>query len=191
MNRRFVSVLVVATITGFAAGDESSPHSVSTRAAHSGYDRRVSEIEANAHEKLIGAAHDYVKLLKVAQAEAIKSDNIDEALRIRDEIRRVELPLNQPNGAKRAAEEDRRSLFEKLIGTTWDNDGHGGATLNADGTVTRADGVRGQWSTLDGHTLIAFYADNWADVWAFDKTITSFHALHDPLGRSYSGKQIK
>jgi hypothetical protein len=141
----------------------------------------LREIETDAKSKAITAREKYLSALREEMKQTTKRQDLDEAIRIRDEIQDVEAGDRAPANVRPIGLEERQKLTAQLIGSTWDNDGHGGVRFNANGTTSRADGVPGRWANVD----------NWVDVLTFDERAVSFHAIHGPLELRYDGKRLK
>ena len=188
MKKLYFCALIVAILAGVVIGNEL-PRGALTRSARRNFEAKLREIETDAQTKSIRASEEYISTLRAAQREATKNADLDEAVRIRDEITAVE--NNDWSTKNRTLIRERQTLFAKLAGTTWDNEGHGGVTFNSDGTTARADRIKGHWAAIDDHTIVAVYSDNWADVLTFDDKLSAFRGRHNPLDRSYAGKRIK
>lgn len=109
--------------------------------------------------KKVNAAH--VVKLKELQAKAMKAGDLDAALEIRDEIKRVE---------GEAKEEAKTAELPKVAGTVWGWD-TATLTFSANGTVVKAFAditYRGKWKQLkDGKVYCVFLTgDKKVQMWA-------------------------
>jgi hypothetical protein len=191
MKSQFFLLALLASIVAVGIAFAELPISDAARASRADYENKLREIETDAKSKAITAREKYLSALREEMKQTTKRQDLDEAIRIRDEIQDVEAGDRAPANVRPIGLEERQKLTAQLIGSTWDNDGHGGVRFNANGTTSRADGVPGRWAILDGQTLVARYVDNWVDVLTFDERAVSFHAIHGPLELRYDGKRLK
>lgn len=203
-SKTVVVVVALAIASLSLAGDAESPWDFKTIQAKGAvaryekdreretlkYERQLATIRAQ-HAVTIKRMHsELIEDLEKAQATATKTENLDEAVRIRDAVESLkkgqqppepEKSLPDRTKSKRTAEE----LNELLAGTSWHlahGDG-GGYTLEfrKDHTFFRSKyGVMGPWASLDGSTVIT-------RLWTPKDSIIRF--IVDAGGQVFMGDQ--
>ncbi|HEY8747457.1 MAG TPA: hypothetical protein VIM11_05770 [Tepidisphaeraceae bacterium] len=153
--------------------------------AKTDFERKLDKIEEDAQSKRETARKEYLASLKKAQDDATKRADLDEALRIRDEIGLV-------RDEARFALKQRQPLAIRLIGTSWSWMGTSNhLRFNADGTLEQAIGkLAGRWAVLDDHTAIILWKNDWVDLWRFDATLKTFKGTHGPIGDPFGGSMV-
>jgi hypothetical protein len=165
---------------------ESEFKSLAGRNAETKFLAAQAEIERDYRQKMTAAREKYVAALTKARDEATRVANLDEAIRIRDAIDRVRKsdPLHAPSA--------REGHATQLAGTTWSASNGNKRGLAPDGTLLDGKGrVCGHWYPLDDRQVLLRYdGNNWADLWQFDPTRTSYKCVAATLVPQYEGHKI-
>jgi hypothetical protein len=171
-----------------AAQDFKSPQ---LRAAKTQYLSRLIEIQQEANNKSALARKQYATELQKARDEATRRADLDEAVRIRDELAAMqkELPA-QP--APLTPWKAREALVAELAGSSWKLGGNPDLTLMADGTTAPPrEGMQGRWAPIGNRAIIITFEDGWTDLWLFDDQLIAAKVTHAKLGGDIERERAK
>jgi hypothetical protein len=172
----FVTALVVWGADGpVAGGDAAEFKTRQARDAMATYAGAAERLGREYQEKLSVARKTCLAGLTTAKEVATRAGNLDEAIRIRDTIAKLqaEAPAAPAaDGGRGPLVTARENLTRQLAGTVWEPGVGKGFRLNADGTVTGGDRAGpASWAALDGSVVAVRWPDGWVHTYAFDEKL--------------------
>lgn len=138
--------------------------STGAKLAQTRYENTLKELDRDYQRKVTAARQDYINELKDLQKEATQSNNLDEAVRIREAIRDMEgqqkvarVVVAEATNPQAAGAE---RLREQLSGTTWKTL-VGTAAFADDGIYKRNpdDGEDGRWVPVSSRAVVLLLKD--------------------------------
>lgn len=179
----FYSVLFVSLMSAVHADDFKTP---AARIARKEYEAKVASVQAEAEKGLLAARREYLARLKIAEREATRAGDLDEAVRIRAEATEARKQEGSPVLLQRPEWQARLALASRLADTTWlpSKPGAGSHfTLVHDGSVLEhvapgSDRPMGNWAPLGEHTAIIVNASPWINVCQFNEDCTAATLSH-------------
>ena len=152
--------------------------SEAANAAEAEYRREVAEADATRKERLDRARAKLTPVLEAAKGAASRSENLDEAVALRDRIKELsQEPAPAEVGPERRA---RRDLAEAIQDTVWLGSPHGPVTFGRDGLIrTGNKALRPwRWEAVDRNTVVARFEAGNIDVFFFDLPRGVVEAYH-------------
>ena len=182
---RIVTLLLTVLITVALFADDkptSDFKSPQLRAARVQLNSRILDIQREANGKIAAASKQYIAELQKAKDEATRRGDLDEALRIRDELAAVQKGLvSEP--PPQTPWKAREGLAQDLAGTSWKLGGNPDLTLMGDGrTSPQSAGIQGRWAPVGDRAIVVTFEDGWTDLWLFDEKLTKAKVTHAQLG---------
>ena len=186
-------VFAMAVSIGVAAGDATTPaydfKSPAARSAAEVYSGALTRASKDYKDKSdIARKAAFIAQLNTAQQAATKAGNLDEAVKIRDVIAKLNAEIQETaatHGSGPALE--RQKLTAALVNTVWQS-GEAKIRFNEDGTgvYVGADKPPWEWVAMDGRNVYLRFAVGWSVRLEFDESAKSF--VYQELG---AGKKIE
>jgi hypothetical protein len=180
-----VTLLAGLAITVVLLGDDKAApdfKSAQVRAARAQFNTRVAEIQQESNTKITAARKQYIAELQKAKEDATRRADLDEAVRIRDELAAMQKELPAQT-APLTPWKAREALAADLAGTSWKLGGNPDLTLMADGTTSpHPEGMQGRWAPIGNRAIVITLENGWTDLWLFDDKLAKAKVTHAQLG---------
>jgi hypothetical protein len=163
------------------------------RDAMTTYSAATNKAAREYQDKLAIARKACIASLNAAKDDATKAANLDEAVRIRDTVTRLQNEAAAVGAAaapKAAPLAGRERLAARLAGTAWDTAGKP-YRFNADGTMTVGvpNSAPWQWAAIGDHEVVVRRADGWTERYTFDDDLKFYTVVE--FGNGTKGKIVK
>ncbi|HET6250297.1 MAG TPA: hypothetical protein VFE47_21590 [Tepidisphaeraceae bacterium] len=197
---RLGGLLVLLIVAAAFAADSPTLgdfKSLSARSAADTYAGAVQRLTREFKEKNDAARKTCIQQLGVAQQAATKAGNLDEAIKIRDAITRLNTEIADNAQAGHGATgliAERQKLSQALAGTVWQS-GDTKLKFNEDGTGNlSASDKTWEWVAINGREAYVRYASGWTNRLEFDDSVKTFSFLELGNGKKVEasgGKRIQ
>ena len=203
---RYALLATCVMVVGIAvAGDEPGPvefKSPAARLATETYNGEIQKLTRDYQQKADVARKACIAQLTSAQQSATKAGNLDEAVRIRDAITRLNSDAPEPAGhtspkgvTAAGLLGDRQKLSQALAGSVWES-GDTKFRFNDDGTGIYLTGGKPPWTwiAMSGKEAYVRYGSGWTNRLEFDEAAKSFTFIECGIGKTIaaqSGKRVQ
>jgi hypothetical protein len=192
-------ILLGALVAAAIAADTSAPglgdfKTLPARSAAETYTGTLTRLTRDYKEKGDVARKTCIAQLGVAQQAATKAGNLDEALRIRDAITKLnaETAENTKSNGPTGLILERQRLTAALAGTLWQS---GDAKLkfadDGTGTYANADKPAWEWVAMNGKEIYIRFGSGFTDRLEFDDAVKTFTFLEIGGGKLMADKAGK
>jgi hypothetical protein len=193
-----VVILAVGVSIGAVTGDAGPSYdfkSPTARSAAEVYSGTVARATREFKDKSDSARKTFIGQLTTAQQAATKAGNLDEAVKIRDVITKLNAETQEAatsHGSGPAAE--RQRLTASLVNSVWQT-GDTKIRFNDDGTgiYVGSDKPPWEWVAMDGRSIYIRYSNGWTNRLEFDEAgkVFAFQEFGSPKKMdAQGGKRI-
>jgi len=169
--------------------------STKAKAATIRYKEAIKAADTLYQRTLEDARHQYINDLNEAKVEAMKTGNLEEAIRLRDAIQEVETA--EPANSDRTSTPKRESLVAKLVNSTWLGNKNEKIEYFANGTGSHNTSTF-KWAAIDDRRIVWYWPNTtYVTYVVFNQEMTSFavyslgHTESRKTGPSWKGTRVK
>lgn len=177
MKVRIALIVMLAFALGQVLGADAPKTdftSSSAKDAKSQFTSKLTQAEREFQAKISASRKEYLAALEKAKSEATRRSDLDEAIRIRDEI--AEQKKDEEAAVALAhmpSSSGRELLGARVAGTTWAFPASGiKMTMNANGSVSRSDNIAGRWAPFDEKSFLLLNSNNIIDRFVVEEKMT-------------------
>ena len=194
MRKLFVGFAAVGFIVACAAGAENKKSEFGTIAARNAkaqFGAKIDKAEKEYQAKVSAARKDFIAELEKAKADATRTSDLEEAIRIRDVLEEQKKQGAAATVIIHGKENDAdAALRARVVGTVWSLPGSGKIAFLADGSIARTDHLVGRWAPVDDHTLLVRYTSIGIDAFEFDDKFTRYSGLGHGSANKFEGARV-